>query len=51
MKDKENVKLPETLERAWKEAMVCAVLLRQGQARIVCATRRDGSIYRFTKPK
>lgn len=50
MKEKESVKLPEPLERAWKEVMVCATLIRQGQARIMCVTRKDGSICRYTKP-
>lgn len=44
-------KIPEDFRLAWEEIMTCAALLRQGKARIVTVTRKDGSTYRYTKLK
>lgn len=46
---KENVKVPDDLRRAWDEIRLCATLIRQGQARIVIATGKDGTRRRYTK--
>lgn len=51
MSGKTEVKVPEDIRKAWDEARFCASLIREGKARIVVATRRDGSTYRYTKPR
>lgn len=34
-----------------EEARLCANLIREGKAKIMIATRKDGTTYRYTKPK
>lgn len=51
MSGKTEVKVPENIRLAWDEARECADLIKKGKARIVIATRRDGSTYRYTKLK
>lgn len=51
MGQKVNIKVPEQIQKEWDEARLCAKLLRQGAARIVIATRRDRSTFRYTKPR
>ncbi len=51
MSVKTEVKVPEDLRAAWEETRICGKLLREGKARIMMVTRKDGSVYRYTKPK
>lgn len=51
MSGKTEVKVPENIRLAWDEMRFCAALLREGKARIMVATRKDGSTYRYTKPR
>lgn len=50
MREKVEAKVPKDILAAWDEVRMCAGLLREGKARIVVATRKDGSTYRYTKP-
>lgn len=51
MSEKSDVKVPEEIRKGWEEAMLCASLIRNGKAKIMVATRKDGTTYRYTKPK
>lgn len=51
MREKVDVKVPEAIQQAWDEARLCAELIKEGKAKIVVATRKDGSKYRYTKRK
>lgn len=51
MSEKPEVKATEDIRKAWEEMQFCAKLLREGKAKIMVATRRDGSTYRYTKLK
>ena len=51
MSEKAEVKATEDIRKAWEEMQFCAKLLREGKAKIMVATRRDGSTYRYTKLK
>lgn len=51
MSEKMEVKVPEEIRKAWDEIRLCAALIREGKARIVVATRKDGSVYRYTKSR
>lgn len=42
---------PEEIRKGWEEARLCANLIREGKAKIMIATRKDGTTYRYTKPK
>ena len=35
----------------WDEVRICAMLIREGKARITHEKREDGSVYRYTKLK
>ena len=43
MSEKSDVKVPEEIRKGWEEARLCANLM--------IATRKDGTTYRYTKPK
>lgn len=45
------VKIAEEIRKGWEEARLCANLIREGKAKIMIATRKDGTTYRYTKPK
>lgn len=47
--EKMNVPVPEDFRKTWDEVRECASLIREGKAEIVAVTRKDGSIYRYTK--
>ncbi len=49
MGEKKTVAVPEAFRRQWDEVRVCATLLREGQARIAVAERKDGTKCRYTK--
>lgn len=51
MSEKSDVKVPEEIRKGWEEARLCANLIREGKAKIMIATRKDGTTYRYTKPK
>ena len=51
MSEKAEVKATEDIWKAWEGMQLCAKLLREGKAKIMVATRRDGSTYRYTKLK
>lgn len=51
MSEKTDVKVLEEIRKAWDEVRLCANLIREGKAKIVVATRKDGSVYRYTKPR
>ncbi len=51
MSEKAEVKAPHDIREAWDEMQFCAKLLREGKAKIMVATRRDGSTYHYTKSK
>lgn len=51
MSEKTEAKFPEDVRKAWEEMQLCGKLLREGKAKIMVATRKDGSTYRYTKPK
>nr|DAR99011.1 MAG TPA: hypothetical protein [Caudoviricetes sp.] len=51
MSEKTEVKVPEEIRTAWNEVRFCADLLREGKAKIMVAIRKDGTAYRYTKPK
>lgn len=51
MSEKAEVKVPEEIRKAWNEARFCADLLHEGKAKIMVAARKDGSIYRYKKPR
>lgn len=51
MSEKTEVKTSEDIRKAWEEMQLCAKLLREGKAKIMVATRKDGTTYRYTKPK
>lgn len=51
MSEKTEVKVLEDILKAWEEMQFCAKLLREGKAKIMVATRRDGTTYQYTKPK
>lgn len=51
MSEKTEVKVPDDIRKAWEEVRLCGQLLREGKAKVMVATRRDGSRYRYTKPK
>lgn len=51
MNEKSETKVPEEIRKGWEEAMLCASLIRDGKAKIMVATRKDGTTYRYTKPK
>ncbi len=51
MSGKTEVKAPEDIRRGWEEIQFCAKLIREGKAKIIVATRKDGSVYRYTKPR
>lgn len=51
MSKKTEVKVREDIRKAWEEMRFCAKLLREGKAKIMVATRRDGGTYRYTKLK
>jgi hypothetical protein len=48
--EKEYVKMTGDIRKGWEEARVCAILIKQGRARIVVITKADGTKCRFTKP-
>jgi hypothetical protein len=41
----------EGFESAWEEIRFCALLIREGRAKIVSTAGPDGHIVRYTKPK
>lgn len=49
MSEKSDVKVPEEIRKGWEEARLCANLIREGKAKIMIATRKDGTTYRYTK--
>lgn len=49
MSEKSDVRIPEDIRKEWDEARLCASLIREGKAGIMAVTRKDGSIYRYTK--
>ncbi len=49
MSGKTDVKVPEEIKNGWEEIRLCAALLKEGRARIVSGTRKNGSTYRYTK--
>ncbi len=51
MSEKTEVKVPEDIRKAWEEMQLCGKLLREGKAKLMVATRKDGTTYRYTKPK
>lgn len=51
MSEKTEVKVLEEIRTAWNEVRFCADLLREGKAKIMVAIRKDGTAYRYTKPK
>ena len=51
MSEKSEVKVPEEIRKGWEEVRMCASLIRDGKAKIMVATRKDGPTYRYTKPK
>ena len=51
MSEKSDVQVPEEIRKGWEEARLCANLIREGKAKIMIATRKDGTTYRYTKPK
>ena len=51
MSEKSDVKVPEEIRKGWEEARLCANLIREGKAKIMIATRKDGTTYRYTRPK
>lgn len=46
MSEKSDVKVPEEIRKGWEEARLCANLIREGKAKIMIATRKDGTTYR-----
>ena len=42
MSEKSDVKVPEEIRKGWEEARLCANLIREGKAKIMIATRKDG---------
>ena len=48
MSEKSDVKVPEEIRKGWEEARLCANLIREGKAKIMIATRKDGTTY-FTQ--
>lgn len=51
MSEKSDVKVLEEIRKGWEEARLCANLIRKGNAKIMVVTRRDGTTYRYTKPR
>lgn len=51
MSEKASVNVSKKIWKDWDEMMLCVSLIRQGKAKIMIATRRDGSKYRYTKLK
>lgn len=49
MGENTEVKTTEEIKKEWDEVKLCADLIREGKARVFVATRRDGSVYRYTK--
>lgn len=47
--EKTVYKIPNDFILAWEEIMTCTALIREGKARIVTVTGKDGSTYRYTK--
>lgn len=43
MSEKSDVKVPEEIRKGWEEARLCANLIREGKAKIMIATRKDGT--------
>ena len=46
MSEKSDVKVPEEIRKGWEETRLCANLIREGKAKIMIATRKDGTTYR-----
>lgn len=51
MNEKLETNGTEAFQKGWEEARLCAKLLREGKAHIMIVTRKDGSTYRYTRPK